>query len=473
MQADDLIAREHGLERSLSTRQLTMIGLGGALGTGLFTGSGIAISYAGPGVLLSYVVAACIALAVTYSLSEMAVAHPAAGSFGLYADLYLSPWIGFLVRYTYWACAVIAIGGEAIAIGQYVRFWAPAFPVWLSALLVGVGVLFINTRSVASFGTTEYWLATIKVTAVAVFVLFGVATIAGIGRPAIEFGNYTVAGGPLPHGLGGVWMAVIPAVFSFIGMEMIAVTAGEAENPNVSVPSAMKSMLQRLALFYFVALGVILAVTPWNQAGAKIVTQSPFVRVFSDFGFPAAATVMNLVIISAAFSGMNTQLYLCTRMLFSLARSKDAPAAFGVVSSRGTPWRGAFASTVGVLIAAATAYLSGKAYNYLFGIVLFGAIITWIIILVTHLMFRRTYPQEGRTKLTAQAPLFPYLQLLGLGLLVAILVTMGLDREFWRMSIVVGIPWVMLVSGCYLVVRARRLCPEVGTAAGIVTKVSE
>jgi AAT family amino acid transporter len=210
MQADDLIAREHGLERSLSTRQLTMIGLGGALGTGLFTGSGIAISYAGPGVLLSYVVAACIALAVTYSLSEMAVAHPAAGSFGLYADLYLSPWIGFLVRYTYWACAVIAIGGEAIAIGQYVRFWAPAFPVWLSALLVGVGVLFINTRSVASFGTTEYWLATIKVTAVAVFVLFGVATIAGIGRPAIEFGNYTVAGGPLPHGLGGVWMAVIP-----------------------------------------------------------------------------------------------------------------------------------------------------------------------------------------------------------------------------------------------------------------------
>jgi AAT family amino acid transporter len=147
MQADDLIAHERGLKRSLTRRQLSMIGLGGALGTGLFMGSGIAISYAGPGVLLSYVVSACIALAVTYSLSEMAVAHPTAGSFGVYADLYLSPWIGYLVRYTYWACAAIAIGGEAIAIGQYITFWMPTFPVWLSALLAGWTVFFINTRS--------------------------------------------------------------------------------------------------------------------------------------------------------------------------------------------------------------------------------------------------------------------------------------------------------------------------------------
>ncbi|MDB6086539.1 MAG: amino acid permease [Gammaproteobacteria bacterium] len=474
MQADDLIAHERGLKRSLTRRQLSMIGLGGALGTGLFMGSGIAISYAGPGVLLSYVVSACIALAVTYSLSEMAVAHPTAGSFGVYADLYLSPWIGYLVRYTYWACAAIAIGGEAIAIGQYITFWMPTFPVWLSALLAGWTVFFINTRSVASFGTTEYWLSTLKVTAVIVFALFGVAAIAGIGRPAIGFGNYTIAGGPLPHGLGGVWMAVIAAVFSFIGVELIAVTAGEAENPMVSVPRAMKSMLLRLALFYFLALSVILAVTPWNQAGSRIVTQSPFVRVFADFGLPAAATVMNLVIISAALSAMNAQLYLCTRMLFSLARSNNAPAALGVVSSRGTPSRAASVSVVGVLVAAATAYVSDKAYDYLLGISLFGAIVTWIIILVTHLMFRRKYPREKRAQLPVQAPLYPYPQILALGLLMAILITMGMDREFWRISIVVGIPWVMFVSACYLVVRGRRSSSEARRVInGVVVNTNE
>jgi AAT family amino acid transporter len=313
MQADELIARERGLKRSLTRRQLSMIGLGGALGTGLFTGSSIAISYAGPGVLLSYVVAACIALAVTYSLSEMAVAHPTAGSFGVYADLYLSPWIGYLVRYTYWAGAAIAIGGQAIAVGQYITFWTPTLPVWVSALLAGWAVFFVNTRSVSSFGTTEYWLSTLKVTAVIVFALFGVTAIFGIGRPAIGFGNYTIAGGPLPHGLGGVWTGVIAAVFSFIGVELIAVTAGEAQSPLVSVPRAMKSMLVRLALFYFLTLSVMLAVTPWNQAGARIVTQSPFVKVFADFGLPAAAAVMNLVIISAALSAMNYWPWDCSR----------------------------------------------------------------------------------------------------------------------------------------------------------------
>jgi AAT family amino acid transporter len=460
MQADDLIARESGLKRSLTRRQLSMMGLGGAIGTGLFMGSGIAISYAGPGVLLSYVVAAGIALAVTYSLSEMTVAHPTAGSFGVYADLYVSPWIGFLVRYTYWACAAIAIGGEAIAVGQYIAFWMPAFPVWLSALLAGGAVFYVNTRPVASFGTIEYWLSTLKVTAVIVFALFGIATIYGIDRPAVGFGNYTIAGGPLPHGLGGVWMGVIAAIFSFIGVELLAVTAGEAQNPMVSVPRAMKSMLLRLALFYFLALSVILAVTPWNQAGARIVTQSPFVKVFADFGLPAAATTMNLVIISAALSAMNAQLYLCTRMMFSLARSNNAPAALGVVSSSGTPWRAACVSAVGVLIAAATAYTSDKAYYYLLGISLFGAIVTWIIILVTHLMFRRHYPQEQRAKLPVRAPLYPYPQILALGLLTAVLITMGCDRDFWGISAIVGIPWVILVSGCYFAVRAWRRSSE-------------
>jgi AAT family amino acid transporter len=456
MQAEQLIEREQGLKRSLTPRQLTMIGLGGALGTGLFMGSGIAIAYAGPGVLVSYVIAAFIALAVMYSLSEMAVAHPTAGSFGTYADIYVSPWIGFLVRYTYWACQVVAIGGEAIAIGQYLTFWFPALPVWSSALVAGLTIFYVNSRSVANFGTAEYWLSTIKITAVIVFILFGVGAVTGIGAPGVGFSNYSVDGGPFPHGFGGVWMAVIMAVFSFTGMEVIAVTAGEAENPSVSIPRSLKSMFIRLALFYFLALAVVLAVVPWSHSGATIVTESPFVKVFSAYGLAGAATVMNFVIISAAFSSMNTNLYLCTRMLFSLARSHDAPAVLGTVSRRGTPWHAAAVSTAGVLLAAMTAYVSPKAWNYLFGVALFGGILTWMIILFTHVMFRRKYPKEKQAALSVHAPFSPYLQILGLGLLLAVLITMGLDTEFWNVAIIVGVPWVIVVSACYFVMRARR-----------------
>lgn len=457
MEADKVLAREQGLTRSLTSRQLTMIGIGGAIGTGLFMGSGIAIAYAGPGVLVSYVIAGFIALAVMYSLSEMAVAHPTPGSFGTYAEIYLNPWAGFLVRYSYWACQVVAIGGEAIAIGTYMTFWLPALPVWMSALAAGILIFAINSRSVANFGTVEYWLSTIKVSAICAFILFGLANIFGVGAPATGVTNYLADGGPFPHGFGGVWMAVIMGVFSFTGIEIIAVTAGEAEKPDQSVPRAMKTMLLRLALFYFLALSVILAVVPWTLSGATIVTESPFVKVFSNFGLGYAATVMNFVILSAAISSMNTNLYLCTRMIFSLSRSGHAPAALGKVNARGTPLRAAVLSACGVLIAAMTAYASRKAYNYLFGIALFGAILTWLIILATHLQFRRKYSAEKLAQLSSRAPFSPYLQWLALLLLVAILITMGLDTEFWNIAIIVGVPWVVIVSLAYFVTRRRLL----------------
>ena len=464
MEADKVLAREQGLTRSLTSRQLTMIGIGGAIGTGLFMGSGIAIAYAGPGVLVSYIISGFIALAVMYSLSEMAVAHPTPGSFGTYAEIYLNPWAGFLVRYSYWACQVVAIGGEAIAIGTYMTFWLPALPVWMSALAAGLLIFAINSRSVANFGTVEYWLSTIKVSAICAFILFGLANIFGVGAPATGVTNYLADGGPFPHGFGGVWMAVIMGVFSFTGIEIIAVTAGEAEKPDQSVPRAMKTMLLRLALFYFLALSVILAVVPWTLSGATIVTESPFVKVFTNFGLSYAATVMNFVILSAALSSMNTNLYLCTRMIFSLSRSGHAPAALGKVNARGTPLRAAVLSACGVLIAAMTAYASRKAYNYLFGIALFGAILTWLIILATHLQFRRKYSAGKLAQLTSRAPFSPYLQWLALLLLVAILITMGLDTEFWNIAIIVGVPWVVIVSLAYFVTRRRLLAAPAAKA---------
>src|SRR5262249_41083496 len=216
--------REKGLKRDLSKTQIVMIGLGGASGTGLFMGSGLAIGYAGPAVIVSYALAGFVALVMVFSLSEMAVVHPTAGSFGSYAETYLNPWAGFVVRYTYWIAQVIAIGGESVAAGLYMTFWFPLVPVWMWALAFCLVLLYFNSRSVQNFGTVEFWFALIKVVAIVLFIVLGAAAIFGVGRPAVGFHNLTgLPGGFMPNGFGGLWMAVIVGVFSFNGIEVIAV----------------------------------------------------------------------------------------------------------------------------------------------------------------------------------------------------------------------------------------------------------
>ena len=304
-----------------------MIGLGGAIGTGLFMGSGIAIGYAGPAVLISYVIAAAIAVVMVFSLSEMAVAHPTAGSFGVYAEIYIGRWAGFMVRYTYWFAQVIAIGGEAVAAGIFMQFWFPDIPVVLWALGFAAALIWVNARSVANFGSFEYWFALTKVVAIVVFIGFGLTFVLGIGVPAIGFHNLVgLPGGFLPNGWTGVWFGVLIAIFSFYGIELIAVTAGEADDPAAAIPAALRSMAVRLFLFYFLALGIMVSFVPWTEAGAKIVTQSPFVRLFEYGGIRHVAGVMNFVVVTAALSSMNTNLYLASRMLFSLSRGGFAPA---------------------------------------------------------------------------------------------------------------------------------------------------
>lgn len=438
---------EHGLHKSLSTAQITMMGLGGAIGTGLFLGSGIAIGYAGPAVLISYLIAGFIAVVMVFSLSEMAVAHPAAGSFGIYAEAYINPWAGFMVRCTYWMSQVIAVGGEAVAAGVYMTYWFPEVPVWMWSLSFAALLLYINSRSVGNFGTVEYWFALIKVVAILVFIVLGASTILGIGQPATGMANLTgLPGGFLPHGWWGVWMGVLIGIFSFTGIELIAVTSGEAADPKTAIPAALRTMAFRLILFYILALGIVVSYVPWTETGAKVITQSPFVKIFAHSGIRHAAGIMNFVVISAALSSMNTNVYLQSRMLFSLARGGYAPAFLGRLSSNGTPVAAILVSGAAILLAAAVSIITPLAYNYLFGIALFGAISVWITILVSHIGFRR---QHGDAPLPVKMPFFPYLQIAGLVLLVAILITMGLDTEFWNISWIVGVPWMLLVTAAY------------------------
>lgn len=464
MESPNITSREGGLEKALTQRQIAMIGIGGAIGTGLFMGSGIAIGYAGPAVLISYLIAAVVAVIMVFSLAEMAVAHPTAGSFGTYAEMYLNRWAGFVVRYTYWVIEVVAVGGEAIAVGLYMGFWYPGVPVWLWSLAFGVVLVYVNCRSVTNFGSLEYWFALIKVVAIVAFILVGLIHVFGLGTGApVGLHNLTgLPGGFMPHGFHGVWMGVLMAIFSFYGVEIVAVTSGEAKDPSRAIPHALRSMVLRLTLFYLLALGIMVAYLPWTEAGAKVVQQSPFVKLFAHAGIAHAAGIMNFVVITAALSSMNTNLYLSSRTLFSLARGGYAPSWLGRLSSNGTPLVATLISGVGILIAASISFFSPLAYNYLFGIALFGGIFVWIMILVTHLRFRQAW--QGR-KLPVRMPFFPVAQITGIALLAAILITMGLDTEFWDISWIVGVPWLLAVSAVYFLYRKRLSQAAIGGAS--------
>jgi L-asparagine transporter-like permease len=446
--------RESGLNKALTRSQVVMIGLGGAIGTGLFMGSGLAIGYAGPAVVVSFAIAALAAVAIVFSLSEMAVVHPSAGSFGTYAEIYLSPWAGFIVRYAYWMAQVIAVGAEAVAAGVYMTFWFPNAPVWMWSVGFALALLYFNSRSVHNFGSIEYWFAMIKVVAIVLFIVLGAAMIFGLGGQATGFHNLTgLPGGFMPHGCSGVWMAVLVGVLSFNGIEVIAVTSGETRNPVRDIPAALRNMGLRLFLFYLVALGIVVTIVPWTATGAQVVTQSPFVRVFADSGIRHAAGIMNFVVLTAALSSMNTNVYLCSRMLFSLSRGDFAPRFLGRLGKNGTPLAAILVSGACILTAAAVSKLTPRAYNYLFGIALFDAMIVWVAILLSHLSFRRRYRKE---ELPVRMPFFPIVQWVGLALLIAVLVTMGLDREVWGLSWVVGVPCLALLSIAYFVRKTRR-----------------
>lgn len=453
MNETDIVSRESGLNKGLTRAQVVMIGLGGAIGTGLFMGSGIAIHYAGPAVLLSYIIAGFAAVVMVFSLSEMAVMHPTAGSFGTYAETYLNPWAGFMVRYTYWIAQVIAIGGEAVAAGVYMTFWVPDVPVWIWSLGFASILLYVNSRSVSNFGTFEYWFAFIKVTAIVLFIILGIGTIFGIGTEPVGFKNLTgLPGGFMPNGFTGVWMGVLIGIFSFIGIEVIAVTSGETHEPEKAIPAALKTMALRLILFYLLALTIVVSFVPWTESGAQVVEQSPFVKVLSYTGIPHAAGIMNFVVVSAALSSMNTNVYLCSRMLFSLSRGSYAPAFLGKLSANGTPVAAILTSGVCILLAASLSKLTPLAYNYLFGIAIFGAIVVWMTILLSHLRFRRRHNVED---LPVRTPLFPYMQIAGLLLLSAILLTMAFDTEFWNVAWIVGVPWLALISVVYWFWKGR------------------
>ena len=428
-----------------------MMAIGSAIGTGLFLGSALAVRTAGPGVILSYVFASGIALLLMGCLSEMAVAHPTAGSFGVYAELYLSRWAGFAIRYTYWAAQSIAVGSEALAAAIYTQWWFPNTPAWAWVVFYSAILIFINARSVGAFGEFEYWFSMIKVTAIVAFIILGAAILLGVHQDhPLGVQNFHAYGGFLPKGWIGVWLALAFVVFSFMGCEVVAVSAGEAKDPSRTVPRAMRTMLLRLAIFYIGAIAILVGVIPWTQIQpGNNITVSPFVQVFAVMHIPAAANVINFVVLTAALSSMNCNLYLGTRMIFSLARSGYAPESLGRISGRGTPMGALWFSAAGLGVAILVAFLfPATAFVYMFGVALFGGLFAWTLMFLTHIGFRREWRKRGERPPFVMLPFFPWSTIAGCVVVVAILIS-----TWWvpgmRIALQAGIPWMLLITLLY------------------------
>ena len=408
-----------------------MMAIGGAIGVGLFLGSSVTIRLAGPAVIISYLLGAGIALIMSYALAEMAVVHPVAGAFGVYAETYVNSWAGFSVRATYGLAQIIAIGAEVTAAAIYISFWLPNIPQWVWVVSVSVALVALNSMQVQRLGEFEYWFAMIKVAAIVAFILAGLSLIFGLGsHRAIGLANLTRHGGFLPQGWKGVWLSLTITVTSYMGVEIIAVTAGEAEHPKVTIPRAMRSIVWRLILFYVLAIAIMVTMVPWDMvpwdqaSRSHGLSGSPFVTAFAAAHIPFAAAIMNFVVLTAALSSVNTNLYLSTRMLFSLGREGYAPAWMGRVSGNGVPHRALLASTAGIVAAVLLAIFAPRnAFLMLYGTAVAGMLFVWLVILKTHLRFRKAITRGRLLSLPMRLRYHPFFTVAGILLLLAISIT--------------------------------------------------
>ncbi|MFJ9342249.1 amino acid permease [Streptomyces sp. NPDC101733] len=449
-----------GLVRSLTHRQTTMIGLGSALGTGLFLGSGSAMGAAGPAAIVSYAIGAFLVAVIAVLLGEMSAAHPVQGSFGVIAHRYLGPWAGFLTRWTYWFSAVVVIGTEVVASALYIRWWWPAVPMTAAILAVAAVVLAVNVINVKSFGTTEFWLSTIKVTALCAFILcagflvfFGLPDVGGTG-----FAHLTDDGGFMPHGAKSVWIAMSVVMFAYAGFEVVAIASAEAADPQRTIRTAMRQLAWRLSVFYVLSITLVMCLIPWQRlaAGDGSVETSPFVRVFSDVGVPAAATLTNLVVLIAAISAANAHLYGASRLLHSLGDDGLAPAPLGRLTSRGVPAAALAASTLGIAVAALLAFYDvGGIFGILMSIALFAVLLVWLLILASYVAFRRhrdAHPADFTGFSVRGGPKLAVVAALGV---LAVAAT-AIEVPDMRQAAGVGLAFTAVLLAAYALIAARR-----------------
>ncbi|MFE0022258.1 amino acid permease [Amycolatopsis sp. NPDC059021] len=415
------------LSHGLRQRHLTMLALGGVIGSGLFVGSGAGIALAGPGIVVSFALAGLLALLVMFMMAEMSAAMPASGSFSEHAERAFGPWAGFLVGWLYWATLVIVLAVESTAAAMILHDWIPAMPQWSLVLIVMTLFTAVNLTAVGNFGEFEFWLAMIKVAVIVGFLVLGVLAIFGLlpGTASPGLTNLTGDGGLLPHGWTGVVSALLAVVFAFGGLEVITIAAAESDNPARAVGRAARSALWRIGVFYVGSMIVVVTLLPWNDSK---VGKSPFVAVLEHLGIPAAGQVMNVVILLALLSALNANLYGAARMVFSLGKRTEAPRLLTKVSPGGVPRPAVLASAAFGFVAVVLNLLWPKTiFLFLLNTVGANLLLVWIMVACAQLRLRRTLLQEHPDGLPVRLWGFPVLSWIALAAMAAVTVLMLTD----------------------------------------------
>ncbi|WP_119342675.1 amino acid permease [Facilibium subflavum] len=418
-----------------------MIALGGAIGTGLFLASGSAISQAGPGgALVAYGLVAIVVYLLMTSLGEMATYAPTTGTFNKYSEKFVDPAFGFAMGWNYWFNWAITIASELLAAGFLMQFWFPETPVVMWSGIFFFLIMGINIFSVRLYGESEYWMSLIKVAFIVIFLVVGILAIFGISKNGhtVGFSNWQIGHAPFNGGIFTILGVFLVAGYSFQGAEIVGVAAGEAKNPKKAIPKAIKSTFWRLTLFYVLALGVVGFLVPytasWLANPNSNVAMSPFTMVFDNAGFSYAASLVNVVLVTAVLSAANSCVYTSSRTLWYLAKSKQAPKFFAQTNHKGTPvWGILITALMGAAFFLASFISNGIVFNWLINLISLCGYISWLSIAITHLRFRRAYIKQGRqlSDLTYRSKFFPYGPVIAI---VAILIMMfGMQFEaLWR-----------------------------------------
>lgn len=442
------------LRKGLKARHLAMISIGGVIGVGMFLGSGATVRLAGPGVIVSYALGGVIMMLVMMALAEMSVARPAAGSFREYASAYLHPYFGFLVGWIYWLSWVSTMAAEIVAATVYMTWWFPAGISWVFGLVFAIAMTIVNLRNVESFGEFEFWFSMIKVVAIVAFIFIGVAVILGIGTGSpIGTSNYVGHGGFFPKGILGLFLAMVMVMVAYGGTEVIGIAAAETQDPARDVPKAISGIVVRTLVLYIGSIAVLVGTIPWNRVG---LTGSPFVLVYERIGIRSAADIMNFVVITAALSSMNSGLYTSSRMLYSLARSGLAPEFLGHVNPKTkSPAAAVLASTLSLYAGVGIYYLSpARAFLIIESIPAFGFLLSWLVIALSHVSFRRSLSPSEAACLKYRAPFSTSGSLFAAAAMVMVMAALWFIPE-QRIGLLVGVGLVAAVSVAYFLIASR------------------
>lgn len=444
-----------GLKRGLTARHIRFMALGSAIGTGLFYGSASAIQMAGPAVLLAYLIGGAAVFMVMRALGEMAVHNPVAGSFGHYASTYLGPMAGFILGWTYAFEMVIVAIADVTAFGIYMGFWFPEVARWTWVLGIVLVIGALNLCNVKVFGELEFWLSLLKVGAIVAMILAGLGIMVfgfsqvGSGQ-AVGVGNLFEHGGFMPNGVAGLIASFAVVMFAFGGIEIIGVTAGEAKDPQRVIPKAINAVPLRILLFYVLTLFVLMCLYPWPQIGSQ---GSPFVQIFSNLGIGSAAAVLNVVVISAAVSAINSDIFGAGRMMYGLAQQGHAPKGFSRLSRHGVPWM--------TVVVMGAALLVGVLLNYLIpenvflliasiaSIATFATVWVWLMILITQVAMRRRMSREQMAELKFPVPFWPWGPALAIAFMVFVFGVLGYFPDT-QAALLVGMVWLVFLVASYL-----------------------